>query len=1096
MKLLIAFCLFFTLQAVHAKDFLAKSFATPPVAAKPGTWWYWGESVTTDHGITQDLESLKRVGFGGVVVYEQMFADRPDALKSLSPEWLARLRFAATECARLGIKLEVNVSDGYVAGGPWITPALGMQRLVASEVVVEGGHPVTVALPQPPTKLGFYRDVAVLAYPTPVGGGASTLPQPVLTSDPVGVPAPQLFGGPDAKKVRLSPPASGRSVLVQLDYGHTVTARSLTYSLRTNFKALVIATQMPTSWADDFYGQNMQLNPPVGSLEASADGREWKQVCELPAIGYQHDYWDVLTLAFSATAARYFRLNLHGWGHNGPANDDDLVIGNVELRSESRIDHWEAKSGNVVDFSNPDRTPTYSGGETVDPVRVIDVSDRLGADGRLVWDAPPGRWTILRLGHTPTGARTKHGRPENLGLECDKLSAAAVRVQFDNYVGRILREVRTVPSAKLAGVNIDSAEHGSQNWTDDFPAQFARRRGYDLHRFLPAMMGRVIGSREQSDKFLFDVRRTIADLMSDEYFGTFQQLCHAEGMTSMAQAPGIATCLPSDNIQAKGRADIPMGEFWMTQRDGTIDCKEAASAAHVYGLPVAAAESFTGSRGDAHPGMMKPFADAALALGINRFVVLAYVHQPRDDRKPGVTQDRFYVPYQRNNTWWEDSAGFWNTLARSSYLLRQGHAVADILYHLGNDTPLKIATWRLRPAPPAGYDYDVCGDEVLVTRTRTEGSRVVLPDGMSYRLLVLAGGRKMTLAAARQLRALVAAGATVLGPLKPDGSPSLGDGLEGDAEVRRIADELWGPGAPTAAGEKSTGAGKVVWGRNPAEVLGAGGVGRDFAVTETRPETALLYAHRRTTERDLYFVANHRERGTKVTASFRVTGRVPEFWDPETGTISAVAGWRATGDTTEVPLALEAFASTFVVFREPNAGAAGVQPAIPPRLIADDPVAVELNGPWTVRFTPGWGAPEHIEMPRLQSWTDNADPGVQHYSGAAVYTQEFELRTLPASGRVVMDLGGVAVLAVAKLNGRDLGVAWKSPYAFDVTSALRRGHNTLEVRVENLWVNRLIADAGLPEAERKTWVTWNPQKTTDALLPSGLLGPVVLRAKP
>ena len=481
-----------------------------------------------------------------------------------------------------------------------------------------------------------------------------------------------------------------------------------------NLKAPVIATQVPSSWADDFLGQGMKPIPSLGALEASDDGANWRRVCELPALGTQHDSWTQRTVSFPATTARFFRLNFNVTG-------EDLSVGGVELRGAARVDWWESKSGNIADFADPDRTPDYAGDEVIEPGKVLDLTTNLGADGKLTWDAPPGRWTILRLGHTPTGAKTKHGRPENMGLECDKLSAAATAVQFSNYVGVILREVRKVPGAKLAGVNIDSAEHGSQNWTADFAAQFEKRRGYSLRKYLPAMMGRVVGSRELSDKFLFDMRRTIADLMSDEYFGAFQKLCHAEGMTLMAQAPGLATCLPSDNIQAKGRTDIPMAEFWMSQPDGTIDCKEAASAGHVYGLPVVAAESFTGSRADAHPAMMKPFADAALALGINRFVVLAYVHQPWDDRLPGVTQDRFYVPYQRHNTWWEDSAGFWNSLARGSQLMRQGHAVADILYHLGNDAPLKIATSRMRPAPPAGYDYDVCGDEVLIQRVEREG---------------------------------------------------------------------------------------------------------------------------------------------------------------------------------------------------------------------------------------------------------------------------------------------------------------------------------------------------------------------------------------
>ena len=1057
-------------------------FTNPPVEVRPGIWWYWGESVTTDHGITQDLEALKRVGFGGVVVYEQTFSDWPDALKSLSPEWLARLRFAAAECARLGLKLEVNVSDGYVAGGPWITPALGMQRLVASETVVEGGRDISVALPKPPAVLDYYRDVAVLAYPTPAGGEQNS-PAPKMTGVPAGIDFKQLFSTDGKSKARIMPPADGQPVFVQLDYGKPFTARSLTYSARSSLKALVIATQVPSSWADDFLGQGMKPIPPLGELQASDDGADWRRVCTVPAFGTQHDSWTQRTFAFPATTARFFRLVLDIPG-------DGLSIGGVALRGEARIDRWESKAGNVVDFSEPDRTPDYRGGEVIDPDKILDLTTNLGTDGKLNWNAPPGDWTILRLGHTPTGAKTKHGRPENLGLECDKLSAAATAVQFTNYVGVILREVNKVPGAKLAGINIDSAEHGSQNWTGDFEAQFANRRGYALRKYLPAMLGRVVGSREQSDKLLFDVRRTIADLMSDEYFGTFQQLCHAEGMTSMAEAPGIATCLPSDNIQAKGRADIPMGEFWMSQPDGNIDCKETASAAHVYGLPVAAAEAFTGSRADAYPGMIKPFADAALTLGINRFVVLAYVHQPWDDRLPGVTQDRFYVPYQRHNTWWEDSRDFWISLARSSQLMREGHPVEDILYHLGNDTPLKIATARMRPVPPAGYDYDVCGDEVLVNRANVKDGRIVLPDGMSYRLLILAGGNKMTLAATRKLRELVEAGANVLGPVKPTGSPSLADGENGDADVKKIADELWGAKALPAKGEKQTGAGRMFWGMTPAEVLAALDTPRDWEIVGGDAVVNFLCAHRRMADTDIYFVANHQPRAAKIKVAFRVAGKSAERWDADTGAMSKISGTRESGGRTEVPLALEANASTFIVFR--NSKTISPDGTAETNLIDELPAKLELTGPWRVRFTPGWGAPEQVVFNNLISWTEHPDFGVRHYSGTAIYSNEFELAPVPSGKRIILDLGKVSVLAAVKLNGRDLGVVWKEPYALDVTGALRPGKNSLEIRVVNLWVNRLIADAGLPPEKRLTWATWNPYRSNDKLLPSGLLGPVKL----
>ncbi len=1084
-KLFAAICIgIFTLGWVFASaaSDLEKNFVTPPDPVKPAIWWYWGESITTDHGITQDLESLKRVGFGGAVIYEQVFANSPDALKSLSPEWLARVRFAAAECARLNLTLEVNVSDGYVAGGPWITPALGMQRLVASEIAIEGGRPVSMVLPQPPTKLNYYRDVAVLAYPTPAGGEPDAVPTPVCTSEPAKINLKQLFSNDGRTMAPIEPPKDGQPVVVQLDYGRPCTLRSVTYSSHNHSKALVIATEVPSSWADNAYGQGVEPIPPIGRLEASDDGQIWRTVCELPAMGYRQDSWHQQTVAFPAATARYFRFDLNG-------RSEGQVMGGVELSAEARIDQWEKKSGNVVDFSYPDHTPDYAGNEVIDPAKILDLTTNLGADGKLTWNAPPGSWTILRLGHTPTGAGTKHGVINNLGLECDKLSALAATVQFSNYVGVILREVRRVPGAKLAGINIDSAEHGSQNWTPDFAAQFEKRRGYSPLRFLPAMMGRVVGSREEYDKFLFDVRRTIADLMSEEYYGTFQKLCHAEGMTEMAQAPGIATCLPSDNIQAKGWTDIPMGEFWMGQADGTMDCKEAASAAHVYGKPIAAAESFTGSHPDSCPGMMKPFADAALALGINRFVVLAYLHQPWDDRLPGVTQDRLSVLYDRHNTWWEDSTGFWTSLARSSGLMRQGHAVADILYDLGSDAPLKIATWRMRPAPPAGYDYDVCGDEAIIQRATVKDGRIVLPDGMSYRVLILAGGNQITLAAAKKLRELVNDGATVLGPIKPTGSPSLSDGMAGDEEVKKIADELWGADPLATSGERQTGAGRMLWGMTPAQALATLDTPPDFEVTGGDTSAKELFAHRRTADADIYFVANHQPQGVQLTAAFRVAGRVPERWDPDTGKIFEIAGGREINGRTEVPLTLEANASAFVVFRERQKFAETLRMA-QTNLIAEMPVLAQLTGPWEVRFTPGWGAPAQAIFTNLISWTDFPDAGVRDYSGAATYTKEFELPAWSPGKRVVLDLGAVKVLAAVRLNGQDLGVAWKQPYALDVTSALHVGKNSLEIRVVNTWANRLIADSALPPAKRLTWATYNLYHPGDPVSPSGLLGPV------
>jgi alpha-L-rhamnosidase len=873
--------------------------------------------------------------------------------------------------------------------------------------------------------------------------------------------------------------------LIQIDYGKPFTARSMAFSQRPNSKGLIVATQVPGDWSDDNYGQGVRKHPPLGQLESSVDGIKWESVCTLPQRGFQLDGRERQTLAFPARTARYFRLNFHDWGRNEQYKDDDLHLGDIELLGEARMDQWEVKSANYIDFADPDRTPAYAADEVIDPAKIVDLTDRLSPDGKLDWDAPPGRWTILRFGHTATGAIVKHGRPESKGFECDKMSAKAAQVQFENYTGKILKEIKTVPGARLAGINIDSAETGSQNWTSDFAAQFQTRRGYDLRRFLPAMAGRVVGSVEQSDRFLTDVRRTCADLIADLYFGEFQRLCHANDMTVMAQT-GIATPMPIDDIQAKGHIDIPMCEFWMSQADGTLDCKETSSAAHVYGLPIVAAEAFTGSSADVTLAKFKPLADNALALGVNRFVVLAYVHQPWDDRKPGVTEDRYYLPTQRHNTWWEYSGAFWNSLSRSSYMMQQGKPVMDLLYHLGNDVPQKIAPARMRPAPPEGYDFDACGDEILL-RASVKDGRVVLPSGMSYRALVLAGGDRLTLAAARQLRKLVTQGAIVIATSKAAGSRSLADGAAGDVEVRRIADELWGQGQPGTSGEQATGRGKVIWGRTPAQVLGGLGLPKDFEPVPTNPERKILFAHRRSGTDDIYFMANHLAEPAAFNGLFRIQGKIPQAWNPETGEISSLPGFTAKHGRIEVPISLEAHGSLFVVFRDEPA-----PKAIASGLVGGIPIWKTLSGPWRVGFQPNAGPPEQLTFPELISWPEHSDPGVRSYSGTATYLQEFELPVLPKEN-VILDLGRVEQLASVSLNGNELGVLWKTPFAVDVTKPLRLGKNRLEVKVVNVWRNRLIADAGLPEAKRVTWASYNPYKPGDRLSPSGLLGPVRLR---
>lgn len=1086
--LFLLLALFLRRATADSADPLHAAFIDPPRSSWPAVWWLWGETPITHEGITHDLESMGRIGIGGVCIYEQVFTLRPEALHTFSPQWHDAIKFAAAECHRLGIRLEINTGSGYVAGGPWITPDLGMQRLVSSQLVLDGNKDFQGPLPEPPTYLHTYHDVAILAYPTPEGGSAEATKWDHNT----------------------------------ITFAQPFTARSITYQSPPGTKALVIGTQVPNQWRDDGYGQGVKLMPLLGTLEAGDDGITYHKVCDLPPVYRQHDSWKQQTVAFPAATAKHFRLNVTG------------TISAVKLSGEARIDQWEKKSGEVVDLTQVDRTPQYGAGEILSSARIIDLTSQFKADGTLTWKVPAGRWTVLRLGYTPTGGATKHGRPEAMGLECDKLSAAAARVQFDHYVGVVLADVRSVPDAVLAGVDMDSAEHGSQNWTATFLEEFRQRRGYDLLPFLPVMQGRIVDSREKSDRILYDVRRTISDLMADNYYGTFQKLCHDNNLTFMAEAPGIATCLPSDVIACKGRTDVPQGEFWMSQVDGNYDCKEAASAAHVYGKTIAAGEAFTGSRPDAYPAMMRPFADAAVAMGINRFVVCASLMQPWDQRKPGVTEDRFFLPFQRHMTWWNDSRDFWTGLARSSFLCRQGSSVADICYDLGGDEPVKIVTARLRPVPPAGYDFDVCDEEVLLARMGVDDQgRVVVPGGASYRVLVVSPQRTMTLATAKKLQELITAGATVLSA-RPQDDPSAADGADGPQRLKEIADQIWGP-ATTASGRRQLGKGKIVWGMELADLLKADGVAPDFTSAPAQDPSPLIYCHRHTADTDLYFVANHTGEWQDADCSFRVTGKVPELWDPDDGTTTLPALWHQEAGRTIVPVHLAPWQAKFFIFRQPAAtvdplasvqlGDRAIDPTMISRGSQDElvlhaatpgdyhirwqsgktttltvaplPQPLDLSTLWSVHFDPQWGGPETAAFDTLVSWIRRPEEGIRNYSGAAVYQRDFDL---PASAvaptrRWLLDLGDVKILARVRVNDQDMGTAWKTPFQLDITRGLKPGTNHLALTVINVWANRLIADSALPADKQISWATYNPYTKDSPRVDSGLLGPVRLSAQ-
>ncbi|HTY86830.1 MAG TPA: glycosyl hydrolase [Candidatus Acidoferrum sp.] len=683
---------------------------------------------------------------------------------------------------------------------------------------------------------------------------------------------------------------------------------------------------------------------------------------------------------------------------------------------------------------------------------VIDLTGRMARDGTLEWDAPAGAWTIIRFGHTTTGRTNGTAPASGQGLECDKLSRAAVDAFWAGYPAQITAIAGTNTGRTFQRLELDSYEAGPQDWTPALRELFRQHCGYDLLPWLPALTRRTVQSPELTARFLYDWSRTVSDLFRENYFNGLGELTRKAGMQFLLEPYATGPDEPFDTLAVSDTADLLMCEFWQKPADwGWDSVKPIASAAHTLGKPLVLAEAFTGQPQYAwqqDPYALKSTGDRAFCLGVNQLVLHASPHQPWKDAAPGMTMGWWGTQFGRGQTWWEHGGPEWiEYLSRCQFLLQQGRFVGDLCY---------LTAGRMTPKLPAGYDGDTCGERELVMRLSVQDKRLVLPDGMSYRVLVLPEQKLMTPEVARTVRELVKAGATVLGP-KPAGSPSLQNYPACDREVAEIADEVWGDCDGVNVREHGYGQGKVIWGKPLALVLLQMGIEPDVRLAQD----PLLWIHRRMSDTDFYFISNPQDQPVETLISFRVDGKVPELWHPDTGSIEPAPGWQRVAGRTLTTLQLDPGGSVFVVFRR---AATDTGPGlVPPAKIMLN--VLEVAGPWKVEFQAGRGAPGKISLDRLISWTDNPDPGVKYFSGTAVYRASFKVTRgfIPPDSRAWLDLGDVKNVASVRLNGKDLGTLWKPPFRVDATPALKPGQNRLEVKVTNLWPNRMIGDEQEPD---------------------------------
>jgi hypothetical protein len=1097
-------------------DALESGFKNPPDSAKPRVWWHWMNGNVTREGITLDLEWMKRVGIGGIQNFDANIGNIRAGQRSMpqyvekrivyhSPEWKELERHAAAECDRLGLEMTMHSSGGWSeTGGPWVKPEEAMKKLVWRETRVEGPRKFSGVLAAPPSVNGpfqdipyrsrfgppsepegppdptYYGDSAVVAYRLPEGEVEMADARPRVTRSGGTFDSAALFDGDLVRSVAVPLPEGDEPAWIQYEFAEPFAARAFTIA--------VGGTQIPT-----------------GSLQASEDGTAFRTLVTLP--GPSERGIPVRTYAFPETTARFYRVVLTGVPQGrfaalrGTSPPREVEIAELRLVSGARVNRWEAKAAFalLLEYDSVP-TPKVPPAAAIPRTGVVDLTSKMSPDGRLDWDVPEGRWAILRMGYSLTGQKNGPAPPEATGFEVDKLNRAHVASYLRSYLAPVAEAMGPLFGKSFQYLLMDSWEAGLQNWTEEMLDEFARRRGYDPKPYLPVLTGRIVDSADVSERFLWDFRRTIADMLADYHYEWPATLLHERGLKLYAEAAGTGSPMFQDALQNKGRVDIPMGEFWTVapgeghRASHVMDVHEAASAAHIYGKPLVATESFTSfvPGWNDPPADLKWLGDHFMAMGVNRFVIHTSVHQPFVDRAPGFTLGPFGQHYTRNNTWAEPSKAWISYLTRASYMLQQGLFVGDLAYYYGEGAP--ATTYKgpqtiPDPAPPEGYAYDYLNTEVLLEPMSVENGRLVLPDGMSYRVLVLpATVDRLTLPVMRKIRDLVAAGATVVGP-KPVGSPSLVGYPESDAEVRALANEVWGACDGRTITEHALGAGRVYWGQSLEEVLAALETPPDLEYTRPGFHTTVDWIHRRTADTDIYFVANQRNRVEDLEVRVRVEGKAAEVWQPETGEIGPATYSIEEGRTT-VSLRLGPSESVFVVFRGKAASPTWTVPRETSTEIAT------LKGPWDVTFPEGWGAPPKIQLDSLSSWTTYPDDGVKYFSGTATYTRTFEAPEswFQDSGKLVLDLGRVKEIAEVSLNGQPLGIAWRPPFRVDATAALKPGENRLEIKITNLWVNRLVGDEQ-PEAEKKyTFSTFRPYTKDSPLLESGLLGPVTVDA--
>ena len=1109
-------------------------FKDPPESVKIHTWWHWIDGNITKEGITKDLEAMKAQGIvQATILNVGLYTEKDFGLTKVefgSDQWFVMFRWALQEANRLGITIGVHNCDGYSSsGGPWITPEMSMKQFVWTKTLVKGGKQINVNLTQPFSIQNFYRDVAVIAYKTEDNSNSFHLEVPQISWN----------DSTDASVLMDGNPVSG-ILMKDKDYLKIATSSPLT------IKKIAIHPRKSFLWwmnADDFES--------TFTLAASPDGKQYKKVSDIVIKGVNNTY----LVDVPVTTAKYFRVSLN---HCSSFNQDvyPYYLTELELLKKDEKPLFSPNipfiSEKTISVKSESKNNYYTCGSDL-PVNnissekdVLVLTDKMKGNGTLQWNSPEGNWTILRFGYTTTGVTNGPATKKGVGLECDKMDTSALNLHFRNFPQKLITNAGNFKSSTFKFLLIDSWEAAYQNWTANFPAEFEKRRGYSLLPWLPVLCGEIIASAAESEALLFDFRKTIAELIEQNYYEHLSDLCHKENLELHAEVYGGSNWPPLDVLKTNKFIDLPMSEFWASPDNNNFitytpqpeqSLNISSSAAIGYNKPLMGAEAYTGiAHYSESPYDLKPFGDLAFCSGVNQMVLHSYVHQPTD-KKPGMTLEDWASHFNRNNLYWPYISEWFNYQSRIQYVLQKGVTAPDVLYYLGDQLP-EFYVNNQSTTLPFGYQVNACNFDILKNRVAPIDGKLRMNKVTDYSLLSLPAYPYMDYETLKLIESLVKAGAMVYGP-KPLYTLSKVDLTDNVATFHELAEKVWGKVDGKTVKENNYGKGKVFWGMPIGEVLVKINLAPDFATNQPEKKT-FQFIHKKIGDMDVYFVANQLDSSLNRECLFRVGEKTPEIWNPEDGSVVKPAIFRMENGSVRIPFNFKPYQSTLFVFKpgkpadfitEVSKDGNQIFPAskgeekVEVPLVTyqkdgilviakssgnyvfntqnrksisgkyEQPKEMEINNfKGTIQFEPGYpGTIAPIEIGTLRSLTDFENSDIKYFSGNAKYTINFNVpKEFTSEQETWLDMGNFEAVAEVTLNGKPLGKIWKPGTKLSI-SGLLKADNQLVVTVANVYRNRFIGDFAQYGKVQNLWTTAPISEFLDKdkpLKPSGLMGPL------